>query len=131
MAITKQPRKQRKRIYDAPLHRRQKFCGARLAEDLQEEFGRRTLGVRKGDTVEVMRGDFKGHRGRVEKVNLISARLFVEGVTVPKADGSEKFYPIHPSNVMLVKLELKDEKRAAKTKRGKVKSDASEETRST
>ncbi len=82
-----------------------------------EEYGKRTLGVRKGDTVEVVRGDFRGHKGRVEKVDLRAAKLFVEGVTVPKADGSEKFYPLDPSNVTLVKLELKDEKREIKAKR--------------
>jgi large subunit ribosomal protein L24 len=87
------------------------MMAARLSDELREEHGRKSFGVRKGDTVELLRGDFKGHRGKVEKVNLKSRRLYIEGVTVQKADGSDRFYPVHPSNVMIVKMVLKDEER--------------------
>lgn len=111
MKPSSQPRKQRKTLYTAPLHKRQKMMAARLSDELREEHGRKSFGVRKGDTVELLRGDFKGHRGKVEKVNLKSRRLYIEGVTVQKADGSDRFYPVHPSNVMIVKMVLKDEER--------------------
>lgn len=109
--VSSHPRKQRKSLYKAPMHKRQKLIAARLSEELAEEHGRKSLPVRKGDTVELMRGDFKGHKGKVEKVDLKGGRLSVEGVTVQKADGSERYYPVHPSKVMIVKMEIKDEKR--------------------
>jgi large subunit ribosomal protein L24 len=108
---TKQPKKQRKALYRAPLHKRQKLVSATLSDDLREEHGKRSIGIRKGDTVKVMRGDFRGHEGKVEKVILKKGRIWVEGTTVKKSDGTERFYPIHPSNVRIIKLNLKDDRR--------------------
>jgi large subunit ribosomal protein L24 len=82
-----------------------------LSKDLREEFGRRSLPVRTGDTVQVMRGDFKDHEGKVEKVDLKNYRVQVEGATTQKPDGNPVFFPIHPSNLMIVEMDLKDEKR--------------------
>ncbi len=103
-----QPRKQRKFLYNAPLHKRQKLMSATLSKELREKYGIRSLPVRKGDTVEVMRGDFKGTKGKVEKVDLKRYRVYVQGVTIRKADGTERFYPIHPSNLRIIKLNLED-----------------------
>lgn len=112
--VTKQPRKQRKALYTAPLHKRHALMGAALSEELKGEHKRNAIPVRKGDTVRVMRGDFKGQVGKVEKVDLKSRRIYVEGVTIQKADGTSRFYPLHPSKVEITKLELKDEKRIKK-----------------
>ncbi|MCK9151322.1 50S ribosomal protein L24 [Methanobacterium alcaliphilum] len=109
--MSTQPRKQRKYIYTAPLHARHKLMGVTLSKDLREEFGRRSLPVRKGDTVQVMRGDFKNHEGKIEKVDLKNYRVLVEGATTQKTDGNAVFFPIHPSNLMIVDMDLKDEKR--------------------
>lgn len=76
--MSKQPRKQRKYIYEAPLHARRKMMSANLSRELREEYGRRSLPLRKGDKVEVLRGDFKGHEGKVEKVDLKRYRVYVE-----------------------------------------------------
>ncbi|MEM4827756.1 MAG: 50S ribosomal protein L24, partial [Desulfurococcaceae archaeon] len=61
--------------------------------------------------VRVMRGDYTGHEGRVVKVDLKRVRIFVEGVQMKKADGTPVYYPIHPSKVMIVKLDLSDKYR--------------------
>jgi len=37
--------------------------------------------------------------------------ITVDGVSVTKSDGTEVPRPVQPSNVMITKLELKDEKR--------------------
>ncbi|MBC7119559.1 MAG: 50S ribosomal protein L24, partial [Methanobacteriaceae archaeon] len=62
---SKQPRKQRKFLHNAPLHIRHKIMSANLSKELREEYNRRSLPVRKGDKVEIMRGDFKGHQGKI------------------------------------------------------------------
>ncbi|ABM81141.1 50S ribosomal protein L24 [Hyperthermus butylicus] len=106
-----QPRKQRRALFNAPLHKRQKLMAAPLSPELRKQYGIRSLPVRVGDEVVIMRGDFKGHRGKVVRVDLRRMRIFVEGVTITNARGEPRYYPIHPSNVMIVSLNLDDERR--------------------
>ena len=108
---TKQPKKQRKIFFNLPLHLRWRLLTAPLSKDLQKELGIKRLYVRKGDVVRIVRGDWKGHEGKVVEVDLKRGRIFVEGVTIKKADGTEVFYPIHPSKVVIVKLGEIDEVR--------------------
>jgi large subunit ribosomal protein L24 len=115
--VSKQPRKQRKARFNAPLHIRQKFMGARLSEELSKEYGTRSAAVIKGDSVKVMRGDFKGTEGKVQTVSLLDGTITVDGVISTKVDGTEVPRPIYPSNVMITKLELKDGRRASSIKK--------------
>lgn len=110
MALTKsiKPGKQRKALYEMPLHLRRKLLSAPLSDELVEKYGVKTLPVRKGDTVRVMRGEFAGHEGKVVRVDLKRIRIFVEGVQRKKADGTPVWVPIHPSKVMIIKLDLSD-----------------------
>ena len=70
--MSKQPRKQRKALYTAPLHKRHNSMSVHLSDDLKEEFNRRSFPVRKGDSVEIVRGDFRGTEGKVEGVDPVS-----------------------------------------------------------
>ncbi|HHW16611.1 MAG TPA: 50S ribosomal protein L24 [Methanothermobacter sp.] len=108
---SKQPRKQRKFLYNAPLHIRHKIMSATLSKELREEYNRRSLPVRRGDKVEIMRGDFKGHQGKIERVDLKNYKVYVEGATIQKVDGTTTYFPIHPSNLRIIELNLEDEKR--------------------
>jgi large subunit ribosomal protein L24 len=110
---SKQPRKQRKALFKATLHRRQKFVSSHLSPDLREELGIRTLPVRKGDTVMIMRGGLRDVEGKVTEVNLKTIQVFVDGATRDKADGTTINIPIHPSNLMIIKLDLSDKQRKA------------------
>jgi large subunit ribosomal protein L24 len=58
-----------------------------------------------------MRGEFAGHEGKVVEVDMKKIRIYVEGVTRRKADGTEVYVPIHPSNVMIIELGEVDEVR--------------------
>jgi len=109
--MSKQPRKQRKRIYRAKLHQKHKLLHATLSPDLRKKYGKRAIRVVKGDTVKIMRGDFEGHEGKVERVDMKKLAIFIEGVTVSKADGTEILRPVYPSNVMITKLNLDDKRR--------------------
>lgn len=114
---SKQPRKQRKARYNAPLHIRHKFMTAPLSEELQGKHGKRSFPIRKGDTVRVMRGDDKGKEGKVRSVDLKKEKITMEGVVVARSDLSEVPRPIPPSNVVITKLELKDKLREIALKR--------------
>ncbi len=111
LTTSKQPRKQRKALYNAPLHARNKLMSAMLSKDLKEKYNKNSLPVRVGDTVKIMRGTFKDIEGEVSKVDYSSYKICVEGAVNRKQDGSESLYPIHPSNVMIVKIDDSDERR--------------------
>ena len=106
-----QPRKQRKALYTAPLHIRRKIMSANLSKDLRADIGKRSLPIRVGDKVQVVRGDFKGHEGKVESIDAKRYKVTVEGVTLSKPDGYAVLLPIHPSNLMIIEADLKDERR--------------------
>ena len=106
-----QPRKQRKALYTAPLHIRRKIMSANLSKDLRADLGKRSLPIRVGDKVQVVRGDFKGHEGKVESIDAKRYKVTVEGVTLSKPDGNAVLLPIHPSNLMIIEADLKDERR--------------------
>lgn len=91
-----------------------KLMRAPLSKELREKYGFRTATIRKGDTVLVMRGDYKGHEGKVISVNYSKGRITIEGINVKKADGSLRPVPIHPSKVMITKLDLTDKWRRDK-----------------
>ena len=108
---SKQPRRQRKSHFNAPLHIRHKMVTAPLSRELREKYGVKRLPVRKGDKVRVMRGQFRGVEGSVVDVDLSRYRLKVDNVVVKKASGDQVFYPIHPSNVMIISLDASDDVR--------------------
>jgi large subunit ribosomal protein L24 len=87
---------------------RYKHFAALLSPELRKSYGSRSLPVRSGDTVRVMRGDHKGFEGKVARVDKGKFRIYVEGLTREKVDGSTVFVPIHPSKVMITKLNLDD-----------------------
>ncbi|MCC6009792.1 MAG: 50S ribosomal protein L24 [Fervidicoccaceae archaeon] len=108
---SKKPSKQRKAMFQAPLHIRRKFLTAPLSDELVEKYGIKRLPVRKGDKVRIMRGEFTGVEGKVTRVDLRKMRIYVEGVTRQRMDGTPVFVPIHPSKVMIIELDLSDQKR--------------------
>ena len=110
MALTAsaKPRKQRKALYTMPHHRRHKLLSAPLSRELREKYGFRSIPVRVGDRVRVMRGDFKGVTGKIIRVDRERGRVYVDTVTRTKVDGSTVYVPIHASKVMVIDLDLKD-----------------------
>ena len=108
---TKQPRKQRKRMKFIALR---KGVHAHLSKELREKYGFRSFGLRKGDTVKVMRGKFKGKVGKVESIDLKKQKVFVEGVEIQKADGTKAKVGVHPSNLLITAFDLSDKLRKEK-----------------
>ena len=109
--MSKQPRKQRKALYNAPAHARGKYLSASLSKDLRADLGKRSLPLRSGDKVRVLRGDFKGHEGEVLSVDYTSYKVTIEEVTLSKPDGTAVFLPVDPSNLMIIDADTKDDRR--------------------
>ena len=110
---SKQPRKQRKYSHNAPLHIKGKLMSAHLSKDLMKKYNRRSIRLRKGDKVIVLRGQFKKKKGNVERVDLKKSKVYISGVEMIKKDGTKVFYPVHPSNLAVTELNLDDKKRMA------------------
>ncbi len=89
-------------------HQRMK---AGLTKDLRSQYGVRSAAIRKGDTVRIAEGDYKGHEGKVSHVSLSILKITVEGVQMSKMDGTKKNVLISPSQVMITKLDLSDKLR--------------------
>jgi large subunit ribosomal protein L24 len=111
---SKSRRKQRLYRYRAPLHVRRKFLRAMVSKSLSEKFGVKTLTVKKGDGVKVMRGNFRGISGEVVEVDYKNLKVYIDSVKRKKVSGAEYLVPIDPSKVMITKLNLEDEKRSKK-----------------
>lgn len=127
MPNTIQPRKNRKTQANLDPRSRRKQISSHLAEDLLVKYNTRAVTLRKGDTVKVMRGDFAGTVGKILEIDARRTRVTVEGVTVTKADHTQKPRWVHPSNLQIKKLDLADPLRRKKL--GASEADVSEEDR--
>lgn len=120
--MSTQPRKERKTLYNLPTHKARARIAAHLDEPLLLKYNTRSITLRKGDTVRIMRGEFAGTSGKVLEVNTRTGKVTVDGVTVSKAKATQVARPLDPSNLVLTKLDLTDPLRREKL--GAAESDA-------
>jgi len=104
----KDPGKNRMKMFTAPSHRRQKALAAILSPSLRGEYGARSIPIRSGDIVVVRRGERALQEGRVLRVDVRRASVFVENVKRERADGREVLIPLRPENLMITKLDMDD-----------------------
>ena len=106
------PSKQRKSLFNAPKHKQRRMLSAHLSDDLSGKYRSRRVPLRTGDRVRVMRGEFRGLEGKVERVDYSTGRVFVEGMTREKAAGVASKFPVHSSKVLVMDLNLSDKWRS-------------------
>jgi len=106
--VTK-PTKQRKRRYNAPQHLKRKHLSAPLSPAIRVEHGVRSMPIVKDDTVTITKGDRRLSEGKVLRVDTKESRVYIEGVTRNRLDGSTVQIPIRPANVMITRLNLDDD----------------------
>ena len=99
-------------------HQRDKMLGAYLADELREQYKKRTMRVIKGDSVMVVRGEYKGRGGKVEDVDTERGTLHVEGMQREKIRGGQVKVPIHTSNVKITGFNLEDKLRSNRLQGG-------------
>jgi large subunit ribosomal protein L24 len=106
-----QPRKQRKYRFNAPLHVKKSFMHSHLAKELRQKYKLRSAGLKTGDKVKIMRGQFKGKTGKVERIDIKKTKVYITGIDIIKKDGSKTFFSFNPSNLLITELNLDDKKR--------------------
>jgi len=114
---SKQPRKQVKFRANAPNHIKKTFVGTTLDKPLRKKYGMRNIEVRKGDEVKVMRGKFKGKQGKVGTVDVKNTRVQIDGIQRSKAGGEKLVTWFHPSNIKIIILDEKDNRRMKRRKK--------------
>jgi len=101
-------------IYRATFHTRSKQLGSQLSEDLRKKYGKKSVRVIKGDSIKIVRGEFKGVDGKVSKVLTKKNSVSVEGVKKEKTKGEKFDVYIHTSNLLVTDLNTDDKWRIAK-----------------
>ena len=110
-----------RQIFQAAHHTRSKQLGATLSKELRKKYGRRSARVIEGDTVRIMRGEFKGIDGKVTHVSTEKNSIAVEGIKREKLKGGNVDIYIHTSNVMLTGVNLDDKWRQNRMEKQKIK----------
>ncbi|MDE1770533.1 MAG: 50S ribosomal protein L24 [Thaumarchaeota archaeon] len=95
-------------LYTASKHLLSKQLGSHLAKDLKEKHNCKSMRVVEGDSVKVLRGEFKGIEGKVTKVSTERRGIAIEGIKREKLKGGNVDIYIHPSNVVITSLNLED-----------------------
>ena len=116
---SKQARKQRKFVANAPLHIKRKMLSSHLSKDLRSKYARRSFQLKKNDVVKVMNGEFKGKSGKVSILEVKQMRVAIEGLQIMKKDGSKVNAWFNCSNLMITELNMEDKKRIDSIKKGK------------
>lgn len=100
---SKQPRKQRKALYNFMNHQRSKLLSTRVADFLRDEYGIRRLPLRVGDQVRVCKGEFKDFEGEVIEITK-NQRAKIKEAVFDKTDGTQWHPAIHISNLIITKF---------------------------
>src|SRR3989344_7953166 len=111
MSSSKKPGKQRKARMLASLKDRANFAKAHASKELRKELKRRSIGLRKGDSVKALRGFHKKFSGKVSGIDRKKSRVFIEGLKLKKSDGTEKPLGIEASNLLVTDVDRSDERR--------------------
>jgi large subunit ribosomal protein L24 len=109
-----QARKQRKYVANVPNHIKSNMMGVHLSKELREKYSKRTIRIRVGDKVKILRGQFKGKMGKVERVDVNNQKVFVEKIESQKKDGTKTPYPLKASNLVVIELDTNDKIRKQK-----------------
>src|SRR5690606_7465951 len=107
---------------NAPLHRKHKFLSTHLSKSLREKYGKRSLPLRKGDEVLIMRGSSRKKKAKVSSIDLKRSKITLEGMQRTKKDGTKVNVYFHPSSLQIQSLDLADKERLSALERGSKKS---------
>ena len=103
-----------KQIYRATNQFRGKQAGSHLSKQLRQKYGQRSVRILNGDTVKVIRGEFKGVDGKVVKVSTAKHTIAIEGIKKQKRKGDKIDVYIDSSNVVITNLNTDDKWRTAR-----------------
>jgi large subunit ribosomal protein L24 len=97
------------KLLHVPSHLRDSMIGSTLSDNLREQYGSRSC--------RLVKGEYSGIEGKVEKVNTQKGTLSIEGIQREKVKGGNVKVQIHSSNLIITGLNLDDKYRKNKLQR--------------
>ena len=88
--------------------------GSPLSGDLRSKYKKRSVRPRVGDSVRIVRGEFRGIEGKITKVLAKKGKVNVEGVNKEKMAGGTAPLPIDSSKVVITQMIMDDKTRKKK-----------------
>ena len=119
VGVSSQRRKSRKAYFTAPSSVRRVLMSSHLSKDLKDKYQVRSIPIRKGDQVKIVRGHFKTREGKVQTVYRRRRCIYIEKITREKSNGQQSQIPIHPSNCVITSLKLDKDRKAILEKKKK------------
>ncbi len=110
LILSKKPTVQRLRLAEGmsdPFGRR-RVLNAHLSSSLRSRLGIRSIPVKEGDTVRIVKGEYGGRRGRVRRVVRNLGRVEVVGITEKSGKGDTIYPRISISYIEITRLNLRD-----------------------
>ena len=101
-------------LFQATLQTRSKQMGSALSKDLQKKYGKKSARVVEGDSVTILRGEFKGVDGKISNISTQKSSVAIDGVKKEKTKGDKFDVYIHTSNLVITSLNSNDKWRMAK-----------------
>lgn len=101
-------------IYRASHATKSKNVSSPLSKELKKRYSKNSVRVVEGDTVKIIRGEFKGVDGKISEVSVQKNSIAIEGVKKEKTKGDKFDVYIHSSNVIVTGLNSDDKWRMAK-----------------
>ena len=101
-------------IYRASHVTRSKQVSSPLSKELKKKFSKKSVRVIEGDSIKIVRGEFKGVDGKISKISIQKSSLAIEGVKKEKTKGEKFDVYVHSSNVIVTGLNSDDKWRVSK-----------------
>ena len=103
-----------KLIYQASHVTKSKQISSPLSKELQKKYTKKSIRVVEGDSIKIVRGEFKGVDGKIAKISVQNNSIAIEGVKKEKTKGDKFDVFIHSSNVIVTSLNSNDKWRISK-----------------
>jgi len=103
-----------KLIYSASHVTRSKQISSPLSKELQKKYTKKRVRVVEGDSIKIVRGEFKGVDGKIAKISVQKSSIAIEGVKKEKTKGDKFDVYVHSSNVVVTGLNSDDKWRISK-----------------
>ena len=124
--IASKRRSQRKRQLGAPSSIKRRLMSCHLVKTLRDQYKIRSLPIKRGDEVKILKGKSKGKSGKVVQVYRKRNCIYVDKVQREKQNGQTVFLPIKPCYCVVEKLLINKDRTKTIERNAAIKAHAAE-----
>ncbi|MCQ2819568.1 MAG: 50S ribosomal protein L24 [archaeon] len=120
--VSSSKRVQRKKQLGATSSVKRKLMSCHLTKALRTQHKIRSLPIKRGDTVKILKGKAKGKEGKVVQVYRKRNVIYVDKVNRDKQNGQSVFLPIKPSYCVITSPILNKDRNKTIERKAAIKS---------